>query len=129
MGESPKTSSTAGSTGTVVTTTTTTAAKVLPAKETIATGNATKPVESEPLIRFPENLKSWTKEDCLSIVKEQIAEAGMTPEQITQSCKKRGCETLDTMADDKLEEFRKALWGVLTKKEMERRAKAAATKK
>jgi len=121
MGESPKPAST-------------TPAKASPAKEATATGNATKPPETkpadtEPLIRFPENLKSWTKADCLSIVKEQIAEAGMTPEQITQSCKKRGCETLDTMADDKLEEFRKALWGVLTKKEMERRAKAAATKK
>ncbi len=123
MGESPKTAATA-----------TASPKASPAKEATATGNAakppeTKPADTEPLIRFPETLKSWTKEDCLSIVKEQIAEAGMTPEQIAQSCKKRGCETLDDMADDKLEEFRKALWGVLTKKEMERRSKAAATKK
>ena len=74
-------------------------------------------------------LVPWTREACMKVVLEQIAEVKMTPEQVTASCTKRGCSTLEEMPDNQLEDLRKGLWNVITKRAIENRAKAAADEK
>jgi len=77
-----------------------------------------------PLIRFEETLTDWSRERCMLVLQEQIIEAGMTEELKTSAAKKRGANSIAELTDEKLEDLRRALWGVLTKRELERRAKA-----
>lgn len=115
------------------TATATTAAATKPAAtEKPAEKTVEKPVEKPAVATTPpaENvLVPWTREACMKVVLEQIAALPMTPEQVQSSCAKRGCKTLDELPDDKLEDFRKGLWNVWTKRQMENRAKAEAEAK
>lgn len=100
------------------------APKEQPAKTETAATTAPVAESAEPLIRFPETLPDWNRETCMSIVKEQIVEAKMTDELATSAAKKRGANSIDELTDEKLEDLRRALWTVLTKREMEKREKA-----
>jgi hypothetical protein len=91
------------------------------------TGNSTSTGSSdlanESLIEFPAELVPWDREKCDRIVREQMDEAGMTMDQKKNAVKKRGVEKLADMTDAQIEELRKALWNVLTKRAMEAKGK------
>jgi hypothetical protein len=91
------------------------------------TGNSTSTGSSdlanESLIDFPAELVPWDREKCDRIVREQMDEAGMTMDQKKNAVKKRGVEKLADMTDAQIEELRKALWNVLTKRAMEAKGK------
>jgi hypothetical protein len=78
---------------------------------------------SEPLNSFPENLQPWTREKCDQIVRAQMDEAGMTMDQKKGAVKKRGAEKLADLSDDAIEELRRTLWSLLTKRAIEAKAK------
>jgi hypothetical protein len=108
---------------------TTTASAKTAAVETppFETGNSTSTGSSdlanESLIEFPAELVPWDREKCDRIVREQMDEAGMTMDQKKNAVKKRGVEKLADMTDAQIEELRKALWNVLTKRAMEAKGK------
>jgi hypothetical protein len=87
------------------------------------TGTGSSDLANESLIEFPAELVPWDREKCDRIVREQMDEAGMTMDQKKNAVKKRGVEKLADMTDAQIEELRKALWNVLTKRAMEAKGK------
>jgi len=87
------------------------------------TSTSSSSLADESLIDFPAELVPWDRDKCDRIVREQMDEAGMTMEQKKNAVKKRGVEKLADMTDAQLEELRKALWNVLTKRAMEAKGK------
>jgi hypothetical protein len=87
------------------------------------TSTGSSDLVNESLIEFPAELVPWDREKCDRIVREQMDEAGMTMDQKKNAVKKRGVEKLADMTDAQIEELRKALWNVLTKRAMEAKGK------
>lgn len=65
------------------------------------------------------DLNPWNRDQCESIIRQQMTDLAMTSDQMKAAVRKRGGERLKDLADGVLEELRRALWNVATKREME----------
>ena len=104
-------------------------AQEAPKSTTPVTAPVTAPVvtPSQPDILI-ETITPWNRERCMAIVQSQIAELKLTPEAVAASAKKRGADSLPALNDTALEDFRKGLWTVLTKKAIEAERKTPIKK-
>lgn len=100
------------------------------AVEKVADKPAEKPAEKPTGTPPEENvLVPWAREKCMEIVKQQIADLRMSPEQVASSCAKRSCTSLEEMSDENLENFRRALWNKALELGKVTKAKAAGDAK
>lgn len=76
--------------------------------------------EPKPEPKQEEQPFVFTRENCIKTILEQQKQLGedFGPTQLANACKKRGAESgkLEDLTDDKLEDLRKALWTVLSKR-------------